>query len=210
VDDATFFQRRLEPALRAAAERAAGRGPEAAALVARAWASAQPALIDSPLAARRRALAFCRRARWAIRARRALRHMLPPARLALVLVVLLLGAPGPAALVQEAQARGWNRTLADADASRLRSLGAAALAIGRLDLATGALAAQRARFRGTSVAHAAAFDLGLLAETLGRAPERALGWYERYLVEAPGGPLAAAARARRQALVATYHGRAGR
>ena len=54
--------------------------------------------------------------------------------------------------------------------------------------------AQRTRFAGTPRAKEAAFLLGRMAESADGAA--ALGWYERYLAEAPDGAFAAEAMGR--------------
>lgn len=105
-----------------------------------------------------------------------------------------------AAVVADAEAHGVESSLAQRSLADLGALGDAARYLGRRDLARRAFVAQRTRFPRTTAASNAAFQLGRLADDDGRQTE-AIGWYDRYLVEAENGPLAAEALGR--LLVAT-------
>jgi TolA-binding protein len=99
-------------------------------------------------------------------------------------------------VISEAEARGIENVLASASDADLAALADAARFLGRMDLATRALNATRARFAGSSRAAAAAYVLGRMADDSGNS-SGALSWYERYLAEAPGGALAPEAMGRR-------------
>jgi TolA-binding protein len=99
-------------------------------------------------------------------------------------------------VVESAEQRGIDDALRSASAGELGALADAARFIGRGDLARRALQAIRSRFAGSDRAASAAFLLGKLTEDLGR-PKAAVEWYDRYLAEAPGGPLAPEAMGRR-------------
>jgi TolA-binding protein len=68
------------------------------------------------------------------------------------------------------------------------------------DVTGRALSAQRTRFPGTGAAASAAFLLGRAADDGGRTQE-ALGFYDRYLAEAPSGAFAAEALGRKMLAV---------
>jgi TolA-binding protein len=105
-------------------------------------------------------------------------------------------------ILVEAEHRGLRRSLADARSEDLAALADAARYLRRDDVARQALIAQRDRFPQSDRAHEAAFLLGRLTEggTEGRGgygDVRALGWYDRYLNEAPSGAYASEALGRK-------------
>jgi TolA-binding protein len=105
-------------------------------------------------------------------------------------------------ILVEAEHRGLRRSLADARSEDLAALADAARYLRRDDVARQALIAQRDRFPQSDRAHEAAFLLGRLTEggTEGRGGDgdvRALGWYDRYLNEAPSGAYASEALGRK-------------
>lgn len=106
-----------------------------------------------------------------------------------------------AAVVKDAEVRGFERTFAEASAAELTALADAARYTRRYDLARQALLRVRERFAGTSRSSEAAFFLGRLAET-GPSPATALDWYQTYLRESARGPYAAEASGRQLALYA--------
>lgn len=99
-------------------------------------------------------------------------------------------------VLKAARQRGMNATLTSASARDLAILADAARFSGQNDLAERALLAVRSRFPQTPQAHSAAFLLGRLADERG-APSAAVGWYDRYLAEAPSGGLVPEALGRR-------------
>jgi TolA-binding protein len=101
-----------------------------------------------------------------------------------------------ARVIDAAGRRGLGATLSGADVDDVAALGDAARLTGKTALAERALLQLRGRFPATSRARSAAFLLGRMADDAGN-PSGAVGWYERYLSEAPGGSLAAEALGRR-------------
>ena len=100
-------------------------------------------------------------------------------------------------VVEDADALGVERCLAQVSAPALAALADAARYGRRTELARRALLAERRRFAGTAAAHDAAFLLGRLADdTTGDARE-ALRWYERYLAESADGTYGAEALGRK-------------
>jgi hypothetical protein len=99
-------------------------------------------------------------------------------------------------IVEAAEQRGIERTLSGAGLGELGALADAARYTGRSALAQRALTTIRQRFATSARAKSAAFVLGRMLDDGGN-PSAALGWYDRYLAEAPGGPLAAEALGRR-------------
>jgi len=100
-----------------------------------------------------------------------------------------------------------NRTRASLDAclgsdteQNLAALADAARYTHRSELARRALQALRARFPSTNRARDAAFFLARLSESSGGGAREAVGWYERYLEEAPGGSYAEEALGREMIL----------
>jgi hypothetical protein len=110
------------------------------------------------------------------------------------------------AIVAEVDQRGVERTLAEVDAPALAALADAARYARRNELAVRTLMEQRQRFPTTAAARTAAFQLGRLADDRG-AGQTALGWYRRYLAEAPNGPYAAEALGREMLTVERLSGR---
>jgi hypothetical protein len=104
-----------------------------------------------------------------------------------------------AGVIAEAEARGLDRALDGSPLADLAALADAARYAGRGELARRALLAERARFPGSAEARSAAFLLGRMDEA--GSPAAAIAWYDRYLVEAPDGSLAAEALGRK--MVAT-------
>lgn len=84
--------------------------------------------------------------------------------------------------IQAVERDGTPAVLASASASDLLLLGDAARFVGKTTLAREAYAIVRSRFPGSAAAAQAAFMLGRLGGDL--------VWYQRYLAEAPDGPLA--------------------
>jgi ferric-dicitrate binding protein FerR (iron transport regulator)/TolA-binding protein len=117
-----------------------------------------------------------------------------------------VSAGDAAGVVAEAVAHGIDATVAEADGPELVALADAARYGGRKYLAERALRAQRTRFPGTPAASTAAFFLGRLADDRGAATE-GLGWYRRYLTEAPQGAYAAEALGREMVGVSRLSGR---
>jgi TolA-binding protein len=99
-------------------------------------------------------------------------------------------------VLSEAEKRGLQSCYAQATLGELVALADAARYAKRHDIAQAALSAQRSRFAGSSSARTAAFLLGRLADDAGSQAE-ALKWYDRYLREAPSGPLAPEALGRK-------------
>jgi hypothetical protein len=86
--------------------------------------------------------------------------------------------------IAAAEREGLPGVLAGAGGADLLLLGDAARFTGRTPLARDAYLAARSRFSGSPAAAQAAFALGRFGGG------EALGWFQRYLAEAPGGPLA--------------------
>jgi hypothetical protein len=99
-------------------------------------------------------------------------------------------------VLADAEARGLDAVLAQAPLADLAALADAARYAGRGAVARRALLAQRDRFAASAEARAAAFLLGRLADD-GGSPAEARSWYDRYLVEAPAGAVAAEALGRK-------------
>ncbi len=99
-------------------------------------------------------------------------------------------------VIGEAEALGIESVLGSASDSDVLAVADAARFLGRSHLATQALEAVRTRFPGTGRAGSAAFLLGRIAEDSGNMA-KAISWYDRYLTETPGGPLAPEAMGRR-------------
>jgi len=106
-------------------------------------------------------------------------------------------ADGDAAgIVAEAQHRGIATVLRGASSEDLAALADAARFQMQDRLAQRVLLTQRDRFPGTLRAKEASFLLGRLADGRGDRAADALGWYQRYLNEAPSGAYAAEAMGR--------------
>jgi TolA-binding protein len=110
------------------------------------------------------------------------------------------------AILQDAERRGWRRSLAEARSQELAALADAARYLRHDDLARQALITQRERFPRTDRAHEAAFLLGRLTETVSDGDVRALFWYDRYLDEAPRGAYAAEAMGRKMTAIEKLKG----
>ncbi len=107
------------------------------------------------------------------------------------------------AVLAEAQENGLDAVLARSPLADLVALADAARYRGKTDVARRTLVAQRERFESSTSARTAAFLLGRLAEA---EPETAIGWYDRYLGEAPNGEFASEALGRKLALVQSVSG----
>jgi hypothetical protein len=113
-------------------------------------------------------------------------------------------------VVDAAQVRGIDPTLARSSLADLVALSDAARYVHDRGLAKRGLLAQRSRFPSTDAAHAAAFVLARMADD-GGARAEALRWYDVYLGEAQQGPFAAEALGRKLvALVDGGNAEAGR
>jgi ferric-dicitrate binding protein FerR (iron transport regulator) len=99
-------------------------------------------------------------------------------------------------VLDAARARGVDQTLSSGSLADVAALSDAARYAGDAGLARRGLLAQRKRFPSSAEARSAAFILGRMADD-GGSPNEALGWYERYLAEKPGGAFAAEASGRR-------------
>jgi hypothetical protein len=99
-------------------------------------------------------------------------------------------------IVENAETRGIDSAFATASLDDLGALGDALRYTGHSALAQRALTTIRARFPGSPRARSSAFLLGRMLDDSGNA-SGALGWYDTYLSEAPGGSLAAEALGRR-------------
>jgi hypothetical protein len=98
--------------------------------------------------------------------------------------VELAGRGDYAPAIDAAERVGIEGILATSGPSELILLGDSARFAGKTELARRAYMTARARFPGSASAALAAFALGRFGGS------DALGWFERYLVEAPSGPLA--------------------
>jgi hypothetical protein len=101
-------------------------------------------------------------------------------------------------VLDAAERRGLDTTLATAPLDDLAALADSARYARRTSLARRALLAERARFPRSNAAEDAAFLLGRLAEEDGSG---ALEWYDRYLTESPRGAYASQALGRKMLLV---------
>jgi hypothetical protein len=90
-------------------------------------------------------------------------------------------------IIADADRRGLTTVLERADSEDLWALANAARYAGRYPLASEALIAQRKRFPSSDRAREAAFLLGRLSDGDPDGPARAIGWYDRYLLEAREG-----------------------
>jgi hypothetical protein len=101
-------------------------------------------------------------------------------------------------VIDAAERRGLDTTLATAPLDDLAALADSARYSRRTGIARRTLFAERARFPRSGAAHDAAFLLGRLAEDDGGG---ALDWYDRYLAESPHGAYASQALGRKMMLV---------
>lgn len=92
-----------------------------------------------------------------------------------------------AGIVAEARRRGLSRILQTSSSEDLAALADAARFERDQQLARRALLSQRRRFPGSGRAVEASFLLGRLEDARSEGSARALGWYDRYLEEAPRG-----------------------
>lgn len=118
----------------------------------------------------------------------------------------LLAAGNLDEILAQAQARGYAASVARGSSEDLIALADAARYSGHNDLARQALLAQRRRFPRSHRARDAAFFLGRMEEDAPSGSARALGWYERYLREAPSGLYADETMGRKMAVVQRLHG----
>jgi hypothetical protein len=107
------------------------------------------------------------------------------------------------AVLDEAEQRGLDRTLATGSLEELAALADAARYAGRTSVAKRVLSAERQRFAGSGPARDAAFFLGRLAEESGGG---AIEWYERYVSESPRGAYASQAFGRKMMLLYKQRG----
>ncbi|KYF96236.1 hypothetical protein BE20_04395 [Sorangium cellulosum] len=110
-----------------------------------------------------------------------------------------------AGAIADAEARGIDATIDASPLPEIAALADAARYTGRNDLARRALLAERSRFAGSPEARSAAFLLGRMVEA--SSPAEAISWYERYLSESPGGPLAAEALGRKMLVTRSSRGK---
>jgi hypothetical protein len=110
-----------------------------------------------------------------------------------------------AAVIEAAERRGLENTLATASLSDLAALADSARYARRSSLAKRVLMAERKRFPTSGAARDAAFFLGRLAEDEGSG---ALEWYDRYLAASPRGTYASQALGRKMMLVYQQRGAA--
>jgi hypothetical protein len=100
-------------------------------------------------------------------------------------------------VLRDADAAGIDGTLSRRPLADLAALADASRYRGQTELSQRALTAERSRFPGSKEAHTAAFLLGRLADDQSHDAARAIGWYDRYLAEAPTGPFASDALGRK-------------
>jgi TolA-binding protein len=112
-----------------------------------------------------------------------------------------------ATILNDAEQRGLETSLAEVSSDDLAALADAARYSRREDVARRALAAQRRRFPASARANDAAFLLGRLEETA-QHPELALGWYDRCLTEVPRGTYTSEALGRKMTVVQRLYGAA--
>jgi len=124
-------------------------------------------------------------------------------------------APWPAQLaegragevVEEARRLGVAQVLATRSSEDLSALADAARFERQSALARDALLAQRKRFPGSPRAVEASFLLGRLEDESTGGPGRALGWYDRYLAEAPRGAYVSETLGRKMMVLERAHRR---
>jgi TolA-binding protein len=109
-------------------------------------------------------------------------------------------------VVREAEADP-GRAISSRPLADLRALGDAARYEGNAGLAERAYLGVRERFPSSGEARAAAFLLGRVAEEQQHVSSDAIRWYDAYMQEAAGGPLAGDALGRKMSLVAASQGR---
>lgn len=111
-------------------------------------------------------------------------------------------------VVADARRRGLDRVLKSASSEDLAALADAARYVGSDDLARRTLLAQRQRFAGSARAAQASFLLGRLEDESMGSAARAIGWYDRYLAEAPHGAYVSEALGRKMVALEGAHRRA--
>jgi hypothetical protein len=109
-------------------------------------------------------------------------------------------------VLHDADAIGIDTVLARRSLTDLAALADASRYRGQTDLAQRALSSERTRFPSSKEAHTAAFLLGRLADDQSHDRARAIGWYDRYLAEAPSGPFASDALGRKMIAVQKSQG----
>jgi hypothetical protein len=109
-------------------------------------------------------------------------------------------------VLADAEERGLDVTLAQGTLADVVAVADAARYAGRVGVAHRALLAQRERFAASTAARTAAFLLGRLADTSEAQPAAAIGWYDRYLAESPGGEFASEALGRKLVAVQRVSG----
>jgi FecR-like protein len=112
------------------------------------------------------------------------------------------------AVIEDAERRGIDRSLAEASVVDLAALADAARYARRQDVARRALVAERTRYPGSVQARDAAFFLGGLAEAQ-KSDAAALDWYDVYLRESTSGAYASQALGRKMMLVQRLRGTDG-
>jgi len=112
-----------------------------------------------------------------------------------------------AAVVADARRRGLDRVLESVSSEDLAALADAARYVGNDELARRTLLAQRQRFPGSARAAQASFLLGRLEDETMGSTSRALGWYDRYLAEAPHGTYVSEALGRKMMVLEGAHRR---
>jgi hypothetical protein len=117
-----------------------------------------------------------------------------------------LGAGDFEGILQDAERRGIEESLAEAPAADLAALGDAARYRRRDALARQVLTTERTRFPKSARARDAAFLLGRLEDSAPDGGSRAIEWYDRYLKEAPLGAYASEALGRKMTTTATVRG----
>jgi hypothetical protein len=122
--------------------------------------------------------------------------------------VAKLAAGKTAAVVADAERRGLAKVLDSSGSEDLAALADASRFEKRDDLARRALLAQRRRFPRSLRAREASFLLGRLDDATDDGAETALGWYDRYLDEAPGGAYVSEALGRKMMDLEQTHRRA--
>ncbi len=117
----------------------------------------------------------------------------------------LLSGNKAADVIADANRYGLPTLLEQADSDDLWALANAARYAGRYPLASQALFAQRRRFPSSERAREAAFLLGRLYDGDADGPAKAIGWYDRYLMEAREGANVSDALGRKMTLLQRWH-----
>jgi TolA-binding protein len=172
--------------------------PREAAGAASAQAVAIPAVVATPLETGQASPTAARHAGRASRGRLALHD--GPSQPAAWSDLIARG--DFSAIVQDAERRGLDVTLARGSALDLITLADAARYTRKYETARQALLALRARFAGSDRAKDAAFFLGRLSEVGPASSDAALSWYDTYLAEAGRGAYASEALGREVILLA--------